>query len=91
VIEGKTVRALGTADREHVQNLLDCVRIRTTCNAPVEQAHISTSTCLMANVALRTESTLKWDCTAERFTNNDDANRLLHYRYRAPYRLPLPR
>jgi hypothetical protein len=30
---------------------------------------------------------LDWDGSAERFTNNDGANKLLEYHYRAPYKL----
>ena len=31
---------------------------------------------------------LEWDGKAERFTNNEAANKLLSYGYRAPYALP---
>jgi len=30
---------------------------------------------------------LEWDASTERITNNRAANDLLHYRYRAPWRL----
>ena len=43
---------------------------------------------LIANVAHKTKSYLEWDRAAERFTNNADANKLLTYRYRAPYKFP---
>jgi len=32
---------------------------------------------------------LEWDRSAERFTNNEEANKRLGYRYRPPYKLPL--
>jgi hypothetical protein len=41
----------------------------------------------MGNIALRTESTLFWDSTQQRFSNNAAANRFLHYQYRKPYTL----
>lgn len=50
--------------------------------------HRSTSATLLANIALRTKSHLEWDRNAERFTNSQDANKLLTYRYRAPYKFP---
>jgi hypothetical protein len=30
---------------------------------------------------------LEWDARAEKFTNQPKANDLLHYKYRAPYKL----
>ena len=41
----------------------------------------------IANIAHRTKSYLEWDAKAERFTNNEAANKHLQYKYRAPYRL----
>ena len=40
---------------------------------------------LQANIALATKSRLEWDGKAERFTNNEAANNLLDYEYRAPW------
>ena len=42
---------------------------------------------LIANIALRTKSHLQWDGKAEKFTNNEAANKWLQYKYRAPYKL----
>jgi predicted dehydrogenase len=79
----------GNADtRHHARNFLDCVKSRDACNCDIETGHRSTSATLLANIALKTKSQLVWDRTAERFTNSQDANRLLSYRYRAPYKLP---
>ena len=71
----------------HARNFLDCVKSRKKCNADVLIGHVSTSTTLLGNIALTTRSLLEWDGNAERFTNNEAANRLLFYRYRAPYKL----
>jgi len=72
----------------HARNFLDCVRSRQRCTCDVETGHRSTTAALIANIALRTKSYLEWDGKAERFTNNQEANRLLEHRYRAPYELP---
>jgi predicted dehydrogenase len=80
----------GTDPATHVRNFLDCVKSRAACSCDIETGHRSTSATLIANVAHKTKSYLEWDRTAERFTNNADANRLLSYRYRAPYKLPDP-
>jgi predicted dehydrogenase len=71
----------------HARNFLDCVRSRAACNCDIETGHRSTSATLIANVAHKTKSYLEWDRAAERFSNNADANKLLTYRYRAPYEL----
>jgi predicted dehydrogenase len=75
-----------TAD--HARNFLDCMRSRQKCNCDIETGHRSTATTLIANIAYKTRAYLEWDAAEERFTNNQPANRLLSYRYRAPYRLP---
>jgi predicted dehydrogenase len=79
----------GDADTvHHARNFLDCVKSRAACNCDIETGHRSTSTTLIANIAHKTKSYLEWDAKAERFTNNAEANKLLTYRYRAPYKLP---
>lgn len=87
IIAPKTVKGSAMADREHVRNFLECVKSRSQSNAGIREGHTSTATCLMGNIALKTESTLKWDGARERFTNNEAANGLLHYEYRKPYTL----
>ena len=72
----------------HARNFLDCMRSRAKCNCDIEIGHRSTSTTLLANIAYHTKSLLEWDAKAERFTNNEAANKLLNYEYRAPYKLP---
>ena len=71
----------------HARNFLDCVKSRRKCNCDIVTGHLSTSATLIANIAHKTKSYLEWDARAERFTNNEAANRYLQYKYRAPYRL----
>jgi hypothetical protein len=87
LIEPRSAKGSVWADAAHARNFLDCVKSRARCNADVLTGHISTSATLIANIALKTESLLKWDPQSERFTNNPEANRYLHYEYRAPYKL----
>ncbi len=49
--------------------------------------HRSTSATLLAKMALRRGRYLAWDAKNERVTNDDEANRLLTYSYRAPWNL----
>jgi hypothetical protein len=41
----------------------------------------------LANISLATRSRLEWDAQQERITNNSEANNLLHYEYRSPWKL----
>jgi len=72
----------------HARNFLDCVKSRRTCNCDIEVGHRDTSAALIGNIAHKMKAYLEWDGKAERFVNHADANRLLSYAYRAPYRLP---
>jgi predicted dehydrogenase len=74
-----------TAD--HARNFLDCMRSRGTTNCPVEVGHRSTTATLLAKIALKRGRHLTWDARAERVTNDDEANRLLMYKYREPWKL----
>ena len=71
----------------HARNFLDCIKSREKPHADVEIGHRSTSFSLMANISLVTRARLDWDAEKERFTNNDQANELLHYEYRKPWKL----
>ena len=72
----------------HARNFLDCVKSRAKCNCDIETGHRSTSATLLANIALKTRSLLDWDADAERFPSAPEANKLLSYKYRAPFVLP---
>ncbi len=71
----------------HARNFLDCVRTREKPTADIETGHRSTTFALLANIALQMGQRLQWDAEQERFTNCDEANDLLHYEYRAPWKL----
>ncbi len=71
----------------HARNFLDCVRTREKPNADIETGHRSTTFALIANISLQLGRRLQWDAAQERFTNCDEANTLLHYEYRAPWKL----
>ncbi len=77
----------GDLTDQHVRNFLDCVKSRQQPNADVEIGHRSTSLSLLANISLATGLRLQWDADKERITNNEEANTLLHYEYRAPWKL----
>ena len=71
----------------HARNFLDCIKSRQTPNCDVEAGHRSTTMSLLANISLAVRQRLDWDADAEKFVGNDAANQLLHYEYRAPWKL----
>lgn len=77
----------GDITNKHIRNFLDCVKSRKRPFCDLEKGHRSTTFALLANIALETKSRLEWDPKAERITNNKEANKLLHYEYRAPWKL----
>jgi len=78
----------GRADTaDHARNFLDCVKERKPANCPVAVGHRSTSATLLAKIALRCGRYLAWDAKNERIVNDEEANRLLNYTYRSPWRL----
>jgi predicted dehydrogenase len=84
-------QAAGGADRDltasHARNFLDCVKSRQKPHADVEIGHRSTTMSLLANISLATGKRLEWDAQKERITSPAEANDLLHYEYRKPWKL----
>ncbi len=77
----------GDLTDQHTRNFVDGVKARQQCHCDLETGHRSTTFAHLANIALATRSMLEWDARAERVTNNEQANELLHYEYRAPWSL----
>ena len=78
-------RHVAPAIRRHMQDFLAATRTRGKPVADIEQGHISTASCILANLALKLGRTLTWDPEAGRVVGDDEANRLLKRPYRAPW------
>ena len=72
---------------QHARNFLDCIRSREKPACDVEEGHRSTVMALLAKISWLTRSRLEWDPEAERITNHEEANSMLHYEYREPWKL----
>lgn len=72
---------------DHHRNFLDCIKSRQPTAAPVEIGHRSTSICQLGNIAMQLGRKLHWDPAAERFTDSDEANQMLHKPLRGPWHL----
>ncbi len=77
-------------DTDHFKNWIDAIRSRKPGDlyAEIEEGHLSSTLCHLANVAFRTGRTLTFDPKAERFPGDDEANKLLTRPYRKPYVVP---
>jgi predicted dehydrogenase len=74
----------------HIENWIECVKSRQTCTADIEIGQRSSTLCYLVNIAReigRVGEPLKWDPLAERFTNCDEANKLLSRPRREGYPL----
>jgi predicted dehydrogenase len=78
-------RHCAPAIRRHAQNFLEAIRTRGRPVADIEEGHISTASCILANLALRLNRTLAWDAEHQRVIGDDEANRLLRRPYRRPW------
>ncbi|GMU20767.1 MAG: dehydrogenase [Phycisphaerae bacterium] len=76
-------------ESDHARNFLDCIKSRKPCNCPVEAGHKSTTATLLANIALDRRRYIAWDAQREQITNDPEANKLLTYEYRAPWKLTI--
>ncbi len=70
-----------------IRNFLDSVKSGDTPWCSLEEGHRSTSFAHLANISLATGMRIEWDPEAERITNSEKANELLHYEYRKPWTL----
>jgi predicted dehydrogenase len=70
-----------------IRNFLDCVKSRKQPFSTLEEGHRSTSLAHMATISMMVKQRLLWDPVKEEFTNSAEANKLLSYEYRKPYKL----
>jgi predicted dehydrogenase len=76
-------------DKWHQPNFIDCIRTRRQPNGDIEQAHQSACLVHLGAIAYRAgEKLLYYDAQAERFTNDEAANRFLKPAFRKHYRIP---
>ena len=72
---------------DHHRNFIDCVKEHRQTAAPVEIGHRSVTVCHLGNIAMTLKRKLDWNPDTERFTNSEQANRMLCRSMRSPWRL----
>jgi len=83
-------RHVAPAIRGHMKDLLSCMATRGRPVADIEQGHISSASCILANLSMQLGRSLEWDAEKGRVAGDDEANRLLRRPYRAPWVHPDP-
>jgi predicted dehydrogenase len=78
-------RHVASANRAHQRDFLAAIASRGKPVADIEQGHISTASCILANLAMQLGRTLTWDAASQRVVGDDEANKLLRRPYRAPW------
>jgi predicted dehydrogenase len=73
------------AIRGHMRDFLSAIAARSRPVADIEEGHISTASCILANMALDLGRTLRWDAASGKVIGDDEANRRLARPYRAPW------
>lgn len=73
------------ANRAHMRDFLAAIASRGRPVADIEEGHISTASCILANLAMKLGRTLTWDPAAQHVVGDDEANALLKRPYRQPW------
>jgi len=80
------VKSTGGGNDAHWKNFLECVKSRQKPISDIEVCHKSTTTCLLANVALRSKLRLDWDPATEKLAQSD-ARKYLSREARKPWKI----
>ena len=83
-------RHVAPAIRGHMRNLVDCMASRARPVADIEEGHISSAACILANLSMQLGRKLDWDPVKHEVRGDAEANALLARPYRAPYVHPSP-
>jgi len=78
------------ATRRHMQDFLAARRNAQRPVADIEQGHISSACCILANLSMKLGRSLAWDRQAGRVIGDDEANQHLARKYRGDWKHPTP-
>ena len=88
--EKRLEKHVAPAVRRHMLNFLAAIATRDRPVADIEEGHISSASCILANLALKLGRTLTWDAASGQVVGDEEANRLLRRPYRQPWSHPEP-
>ena len=78
------------ATRRHMLDFLAAIEKRSRPIADIEQGHISTATCILANLSMDLGRPLRYDPKRRIVIGDPEATKRLQRPYRAPWHHPLP-
>ncbi|HUZ46336.1 MAG TPA: Gfo/Idh/MocA family oxidoreductase [Terriglobia bacterium] len=84
------MKSVNNSHFDHVRNFLDCVKTRQRPISDIEIGHRSTSTCLLGNVAFRSQERIAWDVEKQALVPGSSSRKAQRYvtrDYRAPWQL----
>lgn len=73
------------ATRLHMRDFLAAIEKGSRPVADIEEGHISTASCIMANMSMKTGRPIVYDPQKRQIMNDPEANALLQRPYRSPY------
>jgi myo-inositol 2-dehydrogenase / D-chiro-inositol 1-dehydrogenase len=73
--------------KNHMMNWLECMRSRKEPVATVEMGHRSNSICVLTHIAMKLGRKLEWDPKTEKFVKDDEADKMLDYPHRDPWKV----
>jgi predicted dehydrogenase len=73
------------ANRAHQLDFLKAIATRGKPVADIEEGHISTACCILANLSMKLGRALTWDAGQQQVVGDKEANALLRRPYRAPW------
>jgi hypothetical protein len=79
---------VATANRAHQRDFLAAIASRGRPIADIEQGHISTASCILANLSMQLGRSLTWDAAKGEIAGDAEANKLLAREYRQPWTHP---
>ncbi len=76
------------ATRAHMRDFLAAIDSRGRPVADIEEGHISTASCILANISMQLGRALSYDPERREVRGDEEATRLLRREYRAPWKHP---
>ncbi len=73
------------ATRGHMKDFLHAIAERKRPVADIEQGHMSTASCILANLSMRLGRSLTWDPVKHQVVGDAEATKLLRRSYRQPW------
>jgi hypothetical protein len=78
------------ATRRHMLDFLTAIEDNSRPVADIEDGHISTASCILANLSMQLGRPLTYDPTTRQVPGDPEANQLLQRAYRDPWQHPHP-